>query len=345
MANESIAAEVISASLSGAFSASALYPLEVLKTKMQAETGGGGGAGGAKSDGGSAGPEATESGDGDGGDEDDVWHDEPPASPGMIEYARRMHADGGVGCFYAGIETSAIQSAAEKALYFFAYTGLKNTYKGLTGAVQMGTLPNLFFGCLAEWAHLPVTLPIDCLTTKIQTDNSGAGAYALMTAMLSEKGLKGMYKGVQAYVVLCLKPAIQYTIFEQVKMVRLAGRRRSGSAEKGNEGDAGDESLGAAEAFFLGMVARTIATVVCFPYVRGKVMLQSTYAEGGAPRGGIPGMILEMFRDGGLGEVFRGIGPELTRGVLSAALMLMAKEKISAIVRNLLGSNQRRLGA
>eukprot|EP00568_Trieres_chinensis_P015821 CAMPEP_0183318678 /NCGR_PEP_ID=MMETSP0160_2-20130417/61411_1 /TAXON_ID=2839 ORGANISM="Odontella Sinensis, Strain Grunow 1884" /NCGR_SAMPLE_ID=MMETSP0160_2 /ASSEMBLY_ACC=CAM_ASM_000250 /LENGTH=46 /DNA_ID= /DNA_START= /DNA_END= /DNA_ORIENTATION= len=38
---ESVLSEVVSASLGGAFSASALYPLEVLKTKMQAETGGG----------------------------------------------------------------------------------------------------------------------------------------------------------------------------------------------------------------------------------------------------------------------------------------------------------------
>ena len=39
---ESILAEVVSASLGGAFSASTLYPLEVIKTKMQAETSSGG---------------------------------------------------------------------------------------------------------------------------------------------------------------------------------------------------------------------------------------------------------------------------------------------------------------
>ena len=36
--SESIASEVVSAMVGGMFSASALYPLEVLKTRMQAES-------------------------------------------------------------------------------------------------------------------------------------------------------------------------------------------------------------------------------------------------------------------------------------------------------------------
>jgi hypothetical protein len=36
--SQSVASEVVSAMVGGIFSASALYPLEVLKTRMQAET-------------------------------------------------------------------------------------------------------------------------------------------------------------------------------------------------------------------------------------------------------------------------------------------------------------------
>jgi len=363
---ESVLAEVVSASLGGAFSASALYPLEIMKTKMQAETKGSSATSavatvvrhqkcrctcpscqqccivadsGNKTNDAAAANRASVIRDdsvlgGEEGDDEDNDPSPPPSQQqqqqGMVAYARQMYAEGGVGAFYAGIETSAVQSATEKALYFFAYTGLKNGYKILTGSHHLEALPNLVLGCLAEWAHLPVTLPIDCLTTKIQTDATGAGPIALLQAMLSDKGWAGMYKGIQAYTVLCLKPAIQYTVFEQVKAVALAGRTDRATGRPA-------ESLGAAEAFFLGMVARTVSTILCFPYVRGKVMLQSTYAEGGAPAGGIPGMVMEMLADGGLGEVFRGIGPELTRGVLSAALMMMAKEKIAVLVRTMLG--------
>lgn len=39
--SQSVASEVVSACVGGMFSASALYPLEVLKTRMQAENKGG----------------------------------------------------------------------------------------------------------------------------------------------------------------------------------------------------------------------------------------------------------------------------------------------------------------
>ena len=124
------------------------------------------------------------------------------------------------------------------------------------------------------------------------------------------------------------------------------GRRRkeSGEGRRGG-GEREGESLAASEAFLLGMVARTVATIAVFPYLRAKVMLQSTHADrkdasGGAV--GIPAMILEMYNEGGLSEVFQGIGPELTRGVFSAALMMMAKEKIGVVVSALVEAHQGR---
>jgi len=51
------------------------------------------------------------------------------ASKGMTSYATLMYNnEGGISPFYSGVTTSAIQSATEKALYFFAYTFYKNGY-------------------------------------------------------------------------------------------------------------------------------------------------------------------------------------------------------------------------
>lgn len=336
---ESIAAEVIAGSLGGAFSASALYPLEVLKTKMQAES--------KSSAANSSTPEATksENADQESNAEDDIELIEKPQSDSnnkkqsmtMIEYAKDMYAKDGITPFYAGIETSAFQSATEKALYFFAYTTLKNTYSLFTGSKkQMGAAVNLILGCMAEWAHLPITLPLDCWTTQIQTgDNGNKAPLAILMSMLSEgDGIKGMYKGIQAYTVLCLKPAIQYTVFEQVKGMMLI-RKKLLNANGGKKQNT--DTLTTSEAFLLGMVARTIATVAVYPYLRAKVMLQSQKKAPGDSNGtnqrpNIPAMILKMYSNGGLGECFQGIGPELTRGVFSAALMMACKEKIGFVV-------------
>lgn len=373
MPKESILAEVVAASVGGAFSASALYPLEVLKTKMQAESNDGddtnvGDEVANRSNSNKNKKKRQEHDDdrSDGSDDIEVIDSptnatrtsstnassssssssSPPTS--ALSYAKDLYQKQGIAPFYAGIETSAFQSATEKALYFFAYTAFKNTYSFFVGSGDsMGASVNLLLGCMAEWAHLPITLPLDCWTTQIQTgDNGNRGPMAVLMMMLSEgDGIRGMYKGIQAYTVLCLKPAIQYTVFEQVKTIMLARKRllqSSGNTSKRKRGEA--DTLTAMEAFFLGMIARTVATIITFPYLRAKVVLQSQKVKEGDDSSGmsnkpnIPSMIAKMYMSGGLGECFQGLGPELTRGVFSAALMMMVKEKISMIVRLALGA-------
>lgn len=131
-------------------------------------------------------------------------------------------------------------------------------------------------------------------------------------------------------MVLCLKPAIQYTVYEQVKQIVIATRRLQVHGKA-----AVDDSLSAAEAFFLGMFARIVATMLTYPYLRAKVLLQSTYGNAKV-KPTIPQMIAEQLSKGGVWGMYQGIGPELTRGVFSAALMMMVKERIGVIVRALI---------
>lgn len=223
------------------------------------------------------------------------------------------------------------------------------SYVGITGSSDFGTLPNLILGCMAEWSHLPITLPIDCLTTAIQTDTQNRGALALLWNILGTKGVGGFYKGIEAYTVLCLKPAIQYTVYEQVKRIVLAARKVKRLAARGGGGGGGrnddeegggrgdNSSLHAAEAFFLGMFARIVATMLTYPYLRAKVMLQSNNSSATNGSDGkkktIPQMIAEQVSTGGISGLYQGIGPELTRGVFSAALMMMVKERIGVLVK------------
>ena len=132
---ESVASEVVSAMVGGMFSASALYPLEVLKTRMQAESKVSGNNPQEETDaddddehGGSAG------GSSGGGSSGEVVSKQQlkneysnAAQEGMASYAALMYRhEGGIAPFYSGVVTSAVQSATEKALYFFAYTFFKN---------------------------------------------------------------------------------------------------------------------------------------------------------------------------------------------------------------------------
>jgi adenine nucleotide transporter 17 len=325
---DSVASEMISAALGGAFSSAALYPLEVLKTRIQAD-------------------EHDNKAQPEDEDHDDNCNIE---SNSMFSYAHRLYSREGPGVFYKGIEVSASLSALEKACYFCAYTFLKQLAtksKGSPATLSVGT--NLFLGCLAEWCHLPLTLPIDTFTTAIQTQKptsiqqytKSEAALALWMTLWKQKSF---YKGIAAYCVLCFKPALQYTIFERLKVSILAvkqKRSRLGMEQRQQL------ELSAGEAFFLGMFSRMIATLVVFPFVRAKVRLQShakddkgacdaaTTAHGTASTS-LWTMLHLTYKEEGFAALYQGLGPEITRGVLSAALMMMAKERISSGVKGIL---------
>ena len=335
--NDTIASEALAAAVGGAVSSGVLYPLEVLKTRMQADDAT------TKED------SSTTLIENNGSDNEKSTEEETKEvitrSSTSIDYARNLYRSEGMGVFFDGIEVSAIQSAIEKACYFFAYTALKKTYshtrsKG-SHPQKLSAVASVLLGCLAEWAHLPVTLPIDALTTAIQTsgapkkidgatDKQKQTILALWMVLWKEKSF---YKGIQAYWILCFKPALQYTIFEQCKAVILRLKRGRNERRSSN-------LLSAGEAFLLGMFARTVATLAVFPFVRAKVRMQKlAQAPGEEASKASPTiwkMISDNYTDGGLQALYQGLGPELTRGVLSAALMMMVKERISGGVKIIL---------
>lgn len=245
--------------------------------------------------------------------------DQDETETSMIPFAKQLYLQQGPRVFLQGMETSAFQSALEKALYFFAYTALKEMYQTITRGAALDTLTNLALGCAAEWAHLPITLPVDALTTKIQTSNGNTPMKVLM-AMLADKNTK-WYRGIEAYTLLCFKPSIQYTVFEQVKAILVKTRK--------------NKSLTAAEAFLLGMLARTIATIAVFPFLRAKVLIQTSSQQ---DKQSIRKVLYQCYQTQGFSGLFQGLGPELTRGVFSAALMLMLKERIAASTRKLIAT-------
>jgi adenine nucleotide transporter 17 len=386
---DTIASEVLSAALGGAISSAALYPLEVIKTRMQA----------AGDD-----DDILELSDGvhDSEKEEDTMmnvgdmenkttanrkHNTKNKKMNMVEFASDLYRKEGLKIFFQGMEISAFGSAMQKACYFCAYSALKQLYMGAvlakhqkrltttsssSSSTQSPTPPSIspltsvILGCLAEWAHLPLTLPIDALTTALQTSPSSAStmrsgskakttqsAMALLMTMWREDTV---YKGIQAYYILCFKPALQYSIYEQLKRWILSERKRPHQSSS-------PQQLSASESFALGMFARTVATLFVFPFVRAKVRMQSSSlssspsstAKSGetncgsttnnnkkdssslsTPSSSIWQLLQTTYATGGIASLYQGIGPELTRGVLSAALMMMVKEQISGGVKKVM---------
>ena len=90
---------------------------------------------------------------------------------------------------------------------------------------------------------MPLTMPMELVGTRLQTGGPDKGTMSeIIGATVKESGVSGLYKGLGACLVLCLQPAIQYTVFERLKVLYVRRFKRAAQA------------LGALEASSTGVV-------------------------------------------------------------------------------------------
>lgn len=206
--------------------------------------------------------------------------------------------------------------ASEKFLYYMVYT-LGKKRLGKRGST-LSLASNIVLGYLSDIARLPVTMPLDLLSTRMQTSTDGS-LLQIFHQVLKAKGLGGFYSGWTAYLVLALKPAIQILIFERLKtrINRSAGRSP-------------DASLTFREAFVVGATARLIATIICYPFFYLRISAQS-HAQHGMAK-----VASAIWREKGFAGFYTGLLSELTRGVLFHAVNMASMEVLRETNRKLL---------
>lgn len=222
----------------------------------------------------------------------------------------------GVAGLFPGLYSKLGWSFMGKFVFYGSYSLLRDFYTHQTKKA-LTFWPDLVAGYLAEFSTLPSALPFEAIATKMQTSKGGSLS-AAVAGVWNEKGIRGFYKGLSAYPVLCITPAITNAVFSQLKAFFLKSRPPTAV-------------LGTAEAFFLGAVARTVATFIMYPFLRAKTMMQASGNKGGSTNPIV--IIMHVIKTQGIAAVYRGLGPELVRGVLSSAVTLMLKEKIYVINR------------
>ncbi|GMF33170.1 unnamed protein product [Phytophthora fragariaefolia] len=189
-------AAATAAGVGGFLSTSILYPLDTLKTRIQSGTS-------------LLPPDAA--------DEADAGQTPPKRHAALLR------------SLYQGIQYKAAESSTSKFLYFYAYTMLAQMVAPKDGR-PIGTFTDLAIGYLSELLHLPVTMPMELVGTRMQTSSERGGVLQILRAIVKESGVGGLYKGLGAYFVLCLQPAIQYTVFERLKGVYLRRAKQASQA-------------------------------------------------------------------------------------------------------------------
>ncbi|KAF4357207.1 hypothetical protein G4B88_025085 [Cannabis sativa] len=232
---------------------------------------------------------------------------------------------------YQGLGTKNLQSFIAQFVYFYGYSYFKRLYLKKSGAIKIGTKANLLLAAAAGACTAIVTQPLDTAASRMQTTSFGKSKGLWKT--LTEGTWSDAFDGLGISLLLTSNPAIQYTVFDQLKQRHLG--------EKLDKRDKGSspEALSAFSAFLVGAISKSVATFLTYPAIRCKVMIQAADPDddddGGAskPRPKsqktLPAVFLAIWKSEGISGFFKGLQAQILKTVLSSALLLMIKEKIT----------------
>ncbi|WOL06743.1 peroxisomal adenine nucleotide carrier 1 isoform X1 [Canna indica] len=234
---------------------------------------------------------------------------------------------------YQGLGTKNLQSFISQFVYFYSYSYLKRLYLQKSGAKSVGTKANLVAAAAAGACMVVVTHPLDTASSRMQTSAYGKSKGLWETLSEGYSFWSEAYNGLSISLLLTVNPAIQYTVFDQLKQ-RLLKKQSSKVLQENSESS--PAALSAFTAFVLGAISKSVSTVLTYPAIRCKVMIQSADSEDNPDKdtkSKPPKTVLDAFssicRKEGLPGFFKGLQAQILKTILSSALLLMIKEKLS----------------
>ncbi|RKF63323.1 Peroxisomal adenine nucleotide transporter 1 [Erysiphe neolycopersici] len=226
----------------------------------------------------------------------------------------------GICGLYAGINGALIGVASTNFAYFYWYSIVRTCYmSSRKQSNPPGTIMELTLGAVAGAAAQVLTIPVSVITTRQQTQTEGLGKGIVDTAkeiIESDDGWTGFWRGLKASLVLTLNPAITYGAYQRLREVIFPGK----------------VNLKPREAFLLGAISKSLATIATQPLIVAKVGLQSKPPrQRSKPFKSFVEVMRFILENEGPSGLFKGIGPQILKGLIVQGLLMMTKERVELL--------------
>ncbi|WFD36650.1 hypothetical protein MCUN1_003537 [Malassezia cuniculi] len=291
----------LAGALGGVFSNAVVYPLDTVKTRIQANK---------KA---STNPAAEKN----------------ERGPEMLRVLLRIaRGKGGIPELYKGFRANILNTFVQQFAYFYWYTVVRTLYIGRVlrsrdPAPALSTVTELVLGALAGALAQLFTTPIGVVATRQQIgshdheEDADESIMGHVREIYHKDGLPGFWRGIKPSLVLTINPAITYGVYERVKNLILIA-------------SGGHMSPG--KSFLIGALSKTLATIVTFPYILSKIRLQAK----NTPYKSAFEVLSTIAQKEGILGWYQGMQAQIIKAVLSQALLFYFRDYFELWTRQLL---------
>ncbi|XP_047215997.1 peroxisomal membrane protein PMP34-like isoform X1 [Girardinichthys multiradiatus] len=225
-------------------------------------------------------------------------------------------------------------------VYFYTFNALKKAAASGPGKPRPGK--DLLMGMVAGVVNVILTTPMWVVNTRLKLQGvrfrnedlhqtQYRGIFNAFSQIIADEGVGTLWNGILPSLILVVNPAVQFMIYEAMK--RKAGK--------------GGRKISSAKIFLIGAIAKAIATTATYPLQTIQAILRFGQYKGDG-KGGLMGSISNIFflfmdrikKYGFLG-LYKGLEAKLLQTVLTAALMFVVYEKITAATFRVMGLNKK----
>lgn len=231
-----------------------------------------------------------------------------PKRRGLIDCLVQLHKQNSL---YTGVTPVVTTIFTSQFVFFYMHALVKRFFR-TSNKKSSSALLSLLSSCLAGLGNVVLTNPLWVVNMAIVTGETKTSAlWKELYIMIKERGLKHMWNGTSASILLVSNPVIQFFCYEQMKVARSTS------------------VLPPIEAFVIGAMAKGIATITTYPLQLAQTLLR--LKENGY--NGTCDCLLRLYKEG---KLFTGMRAKLLQTVLTAAFTFLTYEQILGVVHSAL---------
>ncbi|XP_072299463.1 peroxisomal membrane protein PMP34 [Eucyclogobius newberryi] len=221
-------------------------------------------------------------------------------------------------------------------VYFYTFNTLKRVM--VAGPQRSRPGKDLLMGVISGAVNVILTTPMWVVNTRLKLQGVKfrdedlhqthyKGIFDAFSQIIANEGVGALWNGLLPSLILVMNPALQFMVYEAMK-------RRAGK---------GGKRISSAEIFLIGAIAKAIAATATYPLQTVQAILRFGQYKGDG-KGGLLGslsnvitLFLERIKSHGVLGLYKGLEAKLLQTVLTAALMFVVYEKITAATFNVMG--------